>query len=204
MTRLLQNSFAILVAILFVAFAGYAQVRDNTLRAELLAMRDRDQKARQDCPTTNADEQIKCFAMISESIDKPHTRRLEEIVSKFGVPDAKLVGADGVGAFYLVLQHSPSIDLKKRSAKGIKKAFDEKVLSAIDYANFTDRLLVALGKPQLYGSNFEFQGGKLVMTRPRDPKNLDARRKKLGLPPIAEAVSVLTEMYKMEVVVPKW
>lgn len=166
-------------------------------------MRDRDQKAREDCPTGNQDEQMKCYAKIAESVDKPNTQRLEQIVRKVGVPDAKMVGEDGVRAFFLVLQHSPSLDLKKKSANGIKKAFEAKVLSAMDYANFTDRLLVHLGKPQVYGSNFEFKEGKLVMSRTKDLRNLDARRKKLGLPPIAEYARVLKEMYKMEVVIPK-
>jgi hypothetical protein len=34
-------------------------------------------------------------------------------VKTIGVPDAKMVGRDGVEAFYLVLQHSQSIELKK-------------------------------------------------------------------------------------------
>jgi hypothetical protein len=73
----------------------------------------------------------------------------------------------------------------------------------MDYANFSDRLLVNLGKPQVYGSNFEFKEGKLVLSRTKDIKNLDTRRKKLGLPPIAEYARVLGQLYKMEVVIPK-
>lgn len=202
-TRFLQTSFAVLTAIFCLAGLAVSQARDNELRTELLAMRDRDQKAREDCPTGNQDEQMMCYANIAESVDKPNTQRLEEIVRRVGVPDAKMVGEDGVRAFFLVLQHSPSLDLKKKSANGIKKAFEAKVLSAMDYANFTDRLLVHLGKPQVYGSNFEFKEGKLVMSRTKDLRNLDARRKKLGLPPIAEYARVLKEMYKMEVVIPK-
>lgn len=166
-------------------------------------MRDRDQHARENCPTGNADAQLKCYAEVAEKIDKPNTQRLGEIVKKFGVPDARLVGADGVRAFFLVLQHSQSLDLKKRSQKGMKKAYESKVLSAMDYANFTDRLLVGLGKPQVYGSNFEFKDGKLVMSPTKDPSKLDARRRKLGLPPIAEYARVLGEMYKMETVIPR-
>jgi hypothetical protein len=195
----LQISFALF------CFAGtaFSQAPDNRLREELLAMRERDQKAREACPSGNADEQIKCYAAIAESVDKPNTQRLEEIVKTIGVPNAKMVGRDGVEAFYLVLQHSQSIELKKKSRKGLRKAFKSKVLSPMDYANFSDRLLVNLGKPQVYGSNFEFKEGKLVLSRTKDIKNLDTRRKKLGLPPIAEYARVLGQLYKMEVVIPK-
>lgn len=197
-----QTSFG-LTAIFFLAGIGFSQTQDNKLRDELLAMRKRDQKAREDCSKLDADGQMKCYVAISESIDKPNTERLEEIVRNAGVPDAKMVGPDGVEAFYLVLQHSQSVELKKKSLKGMKRAFKAKVLPAMDYANFTDRLLVNLGKPQVYGSNFEFKDGKLVMSATKDVRNLDARRKKLGLPPIAEYARVLKEMYKMEVEIPQ-
>ena len=183
------------------AVVSYSQVSNNDLRSELLAMRDRDQKAREDCPTGNPDDQMKCYAKVGETVDKLHTQRLEEIVRRLGVPTAEMVGPDGVRAFFLVLQHSPSLELKKKSVKGIKKAFEAKVLSAWDYVGFTDRLLSNLGKPQVYGSNFDFKDGKLVMSRTKDRKNLDARRKKMGLPPIAEYARELGELYKMEVVI---
>ena len=166
-------------------------------------MRDRDQKAREDCPKGDSEAQIKCYAAIAEAVDKPNTQRLEEIVRTNGVPDVKLVGVDGVKAYYLILQHSPSIELKMKSQKAMKKAFKANALSAMDYANFTDRLQVNLGKPQIYGSNFDFKDGKLVMSPTVEPKNLNSRRKKLGLPPIAEYARVLGEIYKMEVVIPQ-
>ena len=187
----------------FLAGNVVSQVQNNDLRTELLAMRDRDQKARNDCPTDNTEAQLKCYAQVGETIDKAHTQRLDEIVKRDGVPTAKMVGADGVRAFFLVLQHSPSLELKKKSAKGIKKAFEAKVLPAQDYAAFTDRLLANRGKRQVYGSNFDFKDGKLVMSPVKDRRKLDARRKKLGLSPIAEYARVLKEMYNMEVVVPQ-
>jgi hypothetical protein len=163
-------------------------------------MRDRDQAARNACPTGNSDEQIKCYVRISEEVDKPHTKRLNEIVQKYGVPDAKLVGAEGMEAYYLLLQHSNDLTLKQKSLKGIEKAFKAKLLSPADYANFTDRLLVNLGKPQIYGANFDIKNGKMVMSPTKDMKNLDRRRKAIGLPPIAEYMKMLEEVYKIPAV----
>jgi hypothetical protein len=163
-------------------------------------MRDRDQAARNACPTSSTDEQMKCYVRIGEEIDKPHTQRLNEIVRTYGFPDAKLVGADGVGAYYLVLQHSNDTKLKQKSLKGIEKAFRAKVLSPSDYANFTDRLRVNLGKLQIYGANFDLKNGKMVMSPTKDIKNLDKRRKAIGLPPIAEYMKILEEVYKIPAV----
>jgi hypothetical protein len=163
-------------------------------------MRDRDQAARNACPTGNSDEQLKCYVKVSEEVDRPHTLRLNEIVRSYGVPDAKLVGKEGVEAYYLILQHSNDPTLKEKSLKGMEKAFKAKQLSPGDYANFTDRLLVNLGKPQVYGANFDLKDGKMVMSPTKDIKNLDKRRKAIGLPPIAEYMKMLEDAYKLPAV----
>ena len=190
------------LSILCVAVVTNAQGVDEKLRSELLAMRDRDQRARDDCNTGTTDERWKCYANMAETIDKPNTKRLKEIFKSIGFPEAKAVGKDGVEAFLLILQHSNDLELKQQSLAGITKAFKAKLLSPGEYTTFTDRLLFNLGKPQVYGSNFEFKDGKLVMSKTEDLKNLDKRRKKIGLPPIAEYAKILKDVYKMDVVIP--
>lgn len=195
--------FISILAILNFAIITDAQASNEKLRLGLLEMRDRDQRAREDCNKRTTDERMKCYGAIAGTVDKPNTERLKEIYKSIGFPEAKAIGKDGVEAFYLILQHSADIELKKECLAGITKAFEAKHLAAVDYANFTDRLLVNLGKPQVYGSNFEFKDGKLVMSSTEDLKNLDQRRKKIGLPTIAEYAKRLKDVYQMEVVVPE-
>ena len=45
-----------------------------------------------------------------------------------------------------------------------------------------DRMLVKQGKPQLYGTEFEYGSNKVAPIL--DPQNLNARRKKMGLAPM--------------------
>ena len=163
-------------------------------------MRERDQKARNDC-SGSAEEQMKCYGKVAETVDKPNTKRINEIYNAGGFPTVKRVGRESVEAFYLLLQHSNDLALKQKCLPGIKRAFRQKVISANDYTNFTDRLLVNLGKPQIYGGNFEMKDGKLVMSPTLDLKNLDKRRKSIGLPPIAEYVKMLKKAYKLDVVI---
>ena len=189
----------ILIA-LFCVFAGhvFGQNIDTRLRDQLLAMRDRDQQARERC-TGSADEQMRCYVKVAEEVDKPNTKSINEIFSKMGFPAARNVGSDGVKAFYLILQHSGDLELKKKCRKGMKKGFKEKVLSPSEYSSFVDRLLVDQHQPQIYGSNFEMKDGKLVMSATNDVENLDVRRKKIGLPPIDEYVKMLKDAYKLDV-----
>ena len=110
------------------------------------------------------------------------------------------LGRRGVKAFFLLLQHSGDTALKEKCRPRIENALQEKVLSPSEYASFIDRLLTDQKKPQIFGSNFESKDGKLVMSPAEDIKNLDARRRQIGLPPVAEYVKMLKEFYKLEVV----
>lgn len=193
---------ALLLFIFTLSTAVHAQLSNDKLRVELLAMREKDQTAREQCDKGTADERMVCYGKIAEDVDKPHTARLKQILDSTGFPAATAVGKDGLEAFYLLLQHSADIELKKRCLADITKAFEAKQLAAMDYADFTDRLLVNLGKAQVYGTNFEFKDGKLVMSPAEDITKLDERRKKIGLPTMAEYVKVLRDVYKMDVVDP--
>ena len=193
--------FIIIFGLFLFSFVK-AQALNNTLREELLAMEKIDQKARKECAAGDADEQIECLEKTAETIDKPNTKRLEEIFKKYGFPTVKLVGKDGFQAFLLLLQHSSSDSLREKSLKPIEKAFKRGEITPLEYANFTDRLLLHQGKPQIYGSGFETKDGKLVMSKTKDIKNLDKRRRKIGLPPIADYVKTLKEIYNLEVEMP--
>jgi hypothetical protein len=162
-----------------------------------------DQNARQQCVKRTADEQIKCLAVLFETVDKTNTKRLNEIFDKYGFPTSVLVGNGGVKDFMLLLQHTTDESLRQKCLPAIKRAFKRKEISPMDYGNYVDRLRVHQGKPQIYGSNFEIKDGKLVMTPAIDPKNLDKRRTKIGLPPIAEYAEGLKNLYHLEVVSPK-
>ena len=185
-----------------VVLVSIAQLRYPVLRDELLLMEKVDQDARMKCANGSADEQVKCFAPLLKAIDEPHTKRLEEIFDQIGFPNTVKVGREGMQAFMILLQHSPTDTLRVRSLKPITAAFKNKELPPMDYANFVDRLRLHQGKKQLYGSGFDFKDGKMVMSPTDDMKNLEKRRKSIGLPPLAELVKMMKEMYKLEVVVP--
>jgi hypothetical protein len=190
-----------LVVIFFCAVASFGQI-DTALRVELLKMLDADQKARMECVKGTADEQMKCLVEILEKIDKPNTARLREIFKQDGFPSQKAVGKEGVQAFMILLQHTSDEDLRQKCLKPIAKAFKRREIPPQDYANFVDRLLVHQNKPQIYGSNFDFKDGKLVMSEVKDRKGLDRRRRKIGLPPIEEYAKMLKELYNLEVEIP--
>jgi hypothetical protein len=189
------------VFLILICTALCAAQTNTALRAELLKMRETDQQARGRCAKGNGDEQMKCLAETLEKIDKPNTARLSEIFDQSGFPSAKEVGKDGVEAFLLILQHAPDEALRRKCLKPVKKAFKRTEITPSEFAGYVDRLLVRQNKPQIYGSNFDFKEGKLVMSAVKDRKNLDKRRRKIGLPTIEEYAGKLKEFYNLDVII---
>jgi len=190
-----------LVLLLFLVGSASAQ-RFPNIQAELLQMEKVDQDARLICSNGTSDEQIKCLAEISKSIDDPNTKRITQIFDQIGFPNKAKVGKEGLEAYMTLLQHAPTDELRVRSLKPIIKAFKNKEIPPMAYANFVDRLRLHQGKKQLYGSGFELTDDKLVMNPTEDVKNLEKRRARIGLPPMAEYVKGLEEVYHLKAVYP--
>lgn len=194
--------FQALFVCLFLCSSVFCQKYPD-VRNELLALEKVDQDARTRCTEGPVEEQPKCFVELLSTVDTPNTKRLEAIFSKIGFPNTEKVGKDGLEAFMLVLQHAPNDDLRVKCLKPIKKAFRNKEIPPMAYANFVDRLRLHQGKKQLYGSNFDLKNGKLVMSPTKDMKGLAKRRAKIGLPTLEEYMKVMSELYKAEVEAPK-
>jgi hypothetical protein len=58
-------------------------------------------------------------------------------------------------------------------------------VSQQDFAYLTDRVLLAEGKQQLYGTQFTLEKGKCKPRPLEDEANVDKRRAAVGLPPLA-------------------
>ena len=192
----------LLITSLFLVVQAVHGQQNPAIRAELLEMEKADQDARLKCTNGTADEQTKCLLEITKTIDEPNTKRLTEIFDQIGFPSTAKVGKDGMQAFMIVLQHAPTDELRVKALKPITKAFKNKELPPMGYANFVDRLRLHQGKKQLYGTGFEFKDGKMVLNPTENLKDLEKRRAKIGLPPMSEAVKMMKEIYHLEVVVP--
>lgn len=68
-------------------------------------------------------------------------------------------------------------------------------VAKIDLAYLTDRVLLAEGKPQIYGTQIEVRDGRWQPCQVEDPDNLDCRRQESGLSPIVEYIKSADELY---------
>lgn len=119
--------------------------------------------------------------------DDRNRQRLVEIVDQSGWPKMSVVGEMAAQSAFLILQHS-GLDLQKRYLPLLRKAavIGETKLKWL--ALLEDRVLVGEGKKQLYGSQLiERKGVAGIQLEPiEDEANVDERRLKMGLGPLAE------------------
>jgi hypothetical protein len=157
-------------------------VREH-LRAELLALRDRDLQLRQQL--LERGELDEGYHPEMEAVHRLNAARLREIISQHGWPDLELVGSEAAEAAWLIAQHAIGEPEFMRKALTL---IEEKVaagkLPAKHAAYLYDRIAMFEGRPQCYGTNsLPCPDGKDRRWTTADPANLNSRRAAVGLPP---------------------
>lgn len=175
--------------------AGWRMVRqeETPLERELRQMVAEDQKARigdgKTSPETREDE--------IAAIDAKNMPRLKQIVAEIGWPRVSRVGSDGAHNMWLLVQHMDADTAFQKDCLARMSALLEKGEAlGDDFAYLTDRVRVAEKRLQVYGTQW-FRNAKGVL-EPRameDEKEVDARRKKVGLPTMAEYKRQLDALY---------
>jgi len=128
-------------------------------------------------------------------VDAENRDWLKKTVGKKGWPGKTLVGPDGAQAAFLLVQHADKdLPFQKRCLKLMQRAPKGDV-APTSVAYLTDRVRLAEGKKQLYGTQVERQDGRWQVRPVEDPAKLDERRQSVGLPPIADYLQLVVKMY---------
>jgi hypothetical protein len=130
------------------------------------------------------------------TIDAAHLPRIKAIFEKVGFPDAAMVGRSGVANFFLLAQHADNDPaFQARVLEKAEPLMRNGELSRQQYALLTDRVLLAQGKKQRYGSQVEVKDGQSVPLPLDDAEHVDARRATMGLEPLADYLKESDAMY---------
>jgi hypothetical protein len=173
-------------------------VKEPKIREEILARAKKEQDLRFQLikaggvkPTL---EEVKTLM----EVDTDNRTWLKGIIEKQGWPGKTLVGVDGAHMAWLMVQHADAdLPFQKKCLELLKAAVKEGEATGVDLAYLTDRVLAAEGRKQRYGTQLEQREGKMVLKPVEDEANLDARRKELGMEPIAAYLEAATRMYKL-------
>jgi hypothetical protein len=168
---------------------GWRHAHDmrQDLLAELLHRADRDQAARR-MPEPEME-------MVT-SVDADNLAWLKQVVAEVGWPGRSVVGEDGAHAAWLLAQHADSDPTFQRTCLDlVTQAAACGEASPVELAYLTDRVLLAEGKSQEYGTQFTGREGRWVPRRLRDPENVDERRAAMGLGTLAADMARMTAEY---------
>ncbi|MDM4766346.1 DUF6624 domain-containing protein [Pelomonas sp. SE-A7] len=162
---------------------------------ELATMRQSDQAVRMAQHQTGDTTMPRRTKNAFEAVDKANTARLKVLVNQCGWPAASRHGrAAGLTAFMLV-QHSPDRDFQRQMLELLKQAVKAGEAEGLTLAYLTDRLAMADGRPQVYGTQFkqELVNCKRVLA-PLDGSRevVDARRREIGEMPTLDEYEELT------------
>jgi hypothetical protein len=181
---------------------------NSELRAELKKRVQEDQDARRKMidwmkehgvtdPAKAKQAENEPVAKKLAEIDEANTKWLKGIVDKHGWPGTKLVSEHGAHDAWLLVQHADRDREFQKKCLGLMKPLVETgEVAKGDFAYLTDRVLVADGKKQLYGTQFHDVNGKMEPQPIEDEANVDKRRKEMGLSTMAEYRKLIEEMYQ--------
>lgn len=158
------------------------------LYAELMKRMKSDQEARLAEPPN-------VFQMML--IDWDNTTWMKQVIEKHGWPGRALVGRDGAQAAWLLVQHADHDPVfQRRCLDLLTQAYEKSEASADQVAYLTDRVLLAEGKSQIYGTQFHTVNGELEPLPIENKAEVDQRRAAMGLEPLAVYAEQIRSHYR--------
>ena len=152
--------------------------------AELLAMSERDQTMRKS-------------RQWDSSVDEENTRRMKEIVAQIGWPTRSKVGKQAAFTAWLLVQHADHDREFQKYCLELMYAQPIDEVEPRDTAHLEDRVRVAAGRPQRYGTQFFTNSeGEFGPRAIEDIEHVDQRRAELGMDTLEEYTKFIKEFYQ--------
>ncbi len=137
-----------------------------------------------------------------EKLHNQNAFMLDEIMEEIGYPTIEKVGKEAHEATWLIIQHAiAKPDFMKKCAKLLENAVvdDKNKASAKNLAYLNDRIAVFENKPQLFGTQFDWdENGELSPNVFDDLTKVNERRKSIGLNSLQEQTQIIRKYAQQE------
>jgi hypothetical protein len=162
---------------------------NQALCDELLAMLAEDEATRARLEAGGAS--FEGYHPELELVHRRNAAELMAIIDAHGWPGRALVGDAGADAAWRIAQHSiGEPHVMRRAVTLVQAALEAGDVPGWHAAHLVDRIRVFEGRPQLYGTQLDWDDrGALGVVALEDAAGVDARRAAIGLPPLAEQVA---------------
>jgi hypothetical protein len=160
---------------------------NTALRDDLLEMERRDDAMRAELAADGT--LFEGYHPRMELVHRENAARLREMISAVGWPTVALVGADGAEAAWRVAQHSiGDPGFMRQCRRLIDEASSAGAVPRRHFAYIDDRIRCFEGKAQRYGTQFRDGVNGPEPFPLEEPDRVDALRRDLELPSLAEAM----------------
>jgi hypothetical protein len=168
---------------------------NKPLQKELLSIYEEDQGIRMKFMSIynapNADrKKIDSIGKIMNYKDSINLIKVSKILDTKGWVGKDVVGEEANKTLFLVIQHA-DLQTQQKYLPMMREVVKKGNASGANLALLEDRVALRQGKKQIYGSQIERdKETKIYYVSPlEDPDNVDSRRVKVGLQPLADYVS---------------
>jgi hypothetical protein len=170
---------------------------DLALRDELLAMAEAQRRVVQSVPPAVLGDPMAAYTAEQRDLDAIHAARLWDILDDLECwPGRSIAGDDGEHAAWSLALHALlDPELQRRCLTLLETAVDCDEAPARHMALLLDRVRMADGRDQVYGSQLVRGAGALEPWPIEDPQGVDVRRAAVGLGPLATYVEAMRERY---------
>jgi hypothetical protein len=170
---------------------------NNQLRRELLSMQEEDQQTLRELIDAGELQEQEYHPRM-RAVHERNNVRIKEIVGQYGWPGISLVGKEGAKAAWLIAQHAVlDTEFMERALPLLKEAVKHNEAEGWCLAYLQDRVLTMADKPQIYGTQHDFDENGTAFPLPiAEPHKVDVLRQEMGLEPLAEATKRIQERYR--------
>lgn len=161
---------------------------DESLRRELLAMRENDHTTRERLAKTG--ELFDGYNAEMEAVHLKNAKRLEELIDEHGWLEKLKVGEDGAEAAWIIAQHAISLPkLLRKILNLIENAAKPDEVSRKYAAYLADRIAFYENRPQRYGTQFDWnENGEMEVWTLENEEKVDEYRAEVGLKPLENKI----------------
>jgi hypothetical protein len=162
----------------------------TTVRDELLAMADHDLRVRAELAADGS--LFHGYNARMQAVHDSNAGRLAVILGSHGWPGEHRVGREAAKAAWLVVQHAIAQPLlQRRALELLQEAVRQGSAPALHAAMLEDRIRCLEGRPQLYGTQFDWDPeGNMSPLPIESADQVDARRQAVGLGPLVCEIRV--------------
>lgn len=159
---------------------------NTKLSRQLITMAKADKELREDLASEGS--LFKGYHPLMKAVHDQNAEKLSKVVKKYGWPGKSLVGEEGADAAWLILQHAIAHpQLQRECFPLLVEKVNEGEISPVQVAMLEDRIRCFEGRPQRFGTQFDWdENGKMSPLPVDDMHHVEVRRKHVGLSPLAE------------------